>query len=135
MTVIWLLAAFAAFMGMIWSVYALNRMSMMRHGSEPFSLPNAALMLVVNLLLFSVLSGGIAQSDAVVSFAANDPAVLTKLGIAAALSLWLFVVIARRTSAWIALVAVPLMAVGAIAILPSLVFRYLALIDGEPGPS
>ncbi|MGB5733226.1 MAG: hypothetical protein WBM40_02130 [Thiohalocapsa sp.] len=135
MTAIWLVLAFALFMAVIWSVYALNRVCVRRTGSEPFSLPNAALMLVVNLLLLSALSaaadgqGGFAQIAATAT--ATQTGTLVKLIVAGALALWLFTVIARRNGVWIALYAVPLMAVAAIAILPSLVFRYLALAAEE----
>jgi len=137
MTLGWIVGAFAVFMALIWSVYALNRLSLARYRSEPFSPPNAALMLVVNLLLLSSLSGGNAQTDAALQLQvfAHDFATLIKLAIAVLLSLWLFVVIARRTSLWVALFAVPLMAVGAIAILPSLLFRYLALADSDSDDS
>ncbi len=53
MVYLWLVAAFALFMAAIWSVYAVNRLGQARYGYQPFSLPNAALMLVVNLLLLS----------------------------------------------------------------------------------
>jgi hypothetical protein len=135
MTLGWVVGAFAVFMALIWSVYALNRLSMARYGSEPFSPPNAALMLVVNLLLFSTLSGGNAPTDAALPVVGYDLGTLIKVAIATLLSLWLFVVIARRTSLWIALFAVPLMAVGAIAILPSLLFRYLAFAGSDSNGS
>lgn len=124
---------FALFMAVIWSVYALNRFAERRNGSEPFSLPNAALMLIVNLLLLSALSATADASGGLARIAAVDVATLVKSTVAGALALWLFVVIARRHGVWIALYAVPLMAVGAIAILPSLLFRRLALAseDGE----
>ena len=131
MTLGWVVGAFAVFMVLIGSVYALNRLSMARYGSEPFSLPNAALMLVVNLLLLSTLSGGSAPTDAAPPVVGHDLVTLIKVAIATLLSLWLFVVIARRTSLWIAVVAVPLMGVGAIAIVPSLLFRYLAFAGSD----
>jgi hypothetical protein len=56
MVYLWLVAAFALFMAAIWSVYAVNRLGQARYGYQPFSLPNAALMLVVNLLLLSAIS-------------------------------------------------------------------------------
>ena len=127
MAYLWLLAGFALFMALIWSVYALNRLALERYGSEPFSLPNAALMLVANLLLFSALAGGGLAAGG------GDPAAWVKLGLAAALALWMLVMIARRTRLWIGLYAVVLLSVGAVAILPSLVFVYLARAgDGMP---
>lgn len=130
---LWLIAAFALFMAAIWSVYALNRLAQARYGYQPFSLPNAALMLVVNLLLLSALREG-AQSDggaltALVS--ASAPAVSIKLAAGALLSAVVLVVITRRTRLWMALYAVLLMAAGAIAILPSLIFRSMAVGGGD----
>lgn len=122
--ILWLLLAFALFMALIASVYALNRFSLKRYRTEPFSLPNAALMLVANLLLFSAFSGPDAGSEAVSGI---------KLLVAGALSLFMLVLLARRTQPLIALYAVVLMLVGSIAILPSLVFRYLAQAVGKPG--
>ena len=123
MTWLWLAALFAVFVLAIRLVYGLNRHGAAVYGYEPFSLPNAALMLIPNLLLLSALSdhGITAGADAV------------KLGIAAVLSAGMLVLVALRTRFWIACCAVALLAVGAIAILPSLVFRYFALADGRPG--
>ncbi len=135
MTVIWLVLAFGLFMAAIGSVYALNRFAAGRYGSEPFSLPNAALMLVVNLLLLSAFSGLADGQGGLTQRAINDPATLVKLSVAALLGLWMFAVIARRSSVWIAFYAVLLMAVGAIAILPSLLFRKLALAGDDAGRS
>ena len=56
----WLLAAArrsASSWPLIWSVYALNQHAAARFGYEPFSLPNAAFMLVANLLLLAALWG------------------------------------------------------------------------------
>ena len=131
MTAIWLVLAFVLFMAAIGSVYALNRFAAVRYGREPFSLPNAALMLVVNLLLLSAFSGVADGHGNLIQAAINDPATLVKLCVAALLGLWMFALVARRGSVWIALYAVPLMAVGAIAILPSLLFRQLALAGGD----
>ena len=93
----------------------------------------AALMLIVNLLLLSVLS---AAADGQAGWArigaGEDFGALVKLTVAVGLALWLFTIVARRNGVLIALYAVPLMAVGAIAILPSLVFRYLALAGDDP---
>ncbi|MCF7984728.1 MAG: hypothetical protein K9L70_10020 [Thiohalocapsa sp.] len=129
MNLLWLLLAFTLFMAAIWSVYALNRTAARRFGYEPFSLPNAALMLVANLLLLSSLSGLRAlEPDADLS--ATLPNIVQLLG-AALLSAVTAFVIARRTRLWMALYAVSLMAVGAIALFPSLVFRYFAFATGD----
>jgi hypothetical protein len=133
MTVIWLVLAFALFMAAIGSVYALNRFTVRRYGCEPFSLPNAALMLVVNLLLLSAFSGVADGQSGLIQLAVNERATLVKLSVAAVLALWMVAVVARRSSVWIALYAVPLMAVGSIAILPSLLFRHLALAGDDAG--
>ncbi|MCG6943086.1 MAG: hypothetical protein LJE69_17785 [Thiohalocapsa sp.] len=123
---LWLLLGFGVFMALIWSVYAVNRAAARRFGYEPFSLPNAALMLVANLLLLSALTPA-AQAPS------GDVALRTQvmLGAAAVLALWLFVIIARRSNGWYALYAVALMSVGAIAVLPSLVFMRFAVAPAE----
>lgn len=121
LNLLWILLGFALFMALIASVYAVNRFSLRRYQTEPFSLPNAALMLVANLLLFSAFSG----ADAGLQAAMGDVARI-KLLVAGSLSLFMLVLLARRTQPIIALYAVGLMLIGSIAILPSLVFRYLA---------
>jgi len=133
---LWLLLAFGVFMALLRSVYAVNRSALRRYGYEPFSLPNAALMLVVNLLLLSALAP--AETAAAVGDGALRQMVM--FGIAAGLALGLLVVVARRSSIWFALYAVALMSVAAIAVLPSLVFmRFAAAADdaedaGSDGP-
>ncbi len=127
MGVFWLLLAFGVFMALIWSVYAVNRAAARRFGYEPFSLPNAALMLVANLLILSALA-----PDADVQPADMLLRSQMMLGAAALLALGLFAVIARRASPWYALYAVALMSVAAIAIFPSLLFmRFAAGSGGE----
>ena len=118
LNLLWLLLGFALFMALIGSVYALNRYCLMRYRTEPFSLPNAALMLIANLLLLSAFSGSAAVAD-------------VKLLGAGVLSLFMLVLLARRIPPLIALYAVALMLIGSIAILPSLVFRYLAQAVGK----
>ena len=135
MTVAWLGLAFGVFMAALWSVYALNRLCTERYGYAPFSVPNAALMLVVNLLLLSVFSGHPGGQGLGEALTGTDGAALFKLLAAALLALGMLVIIGWRTRAWIALYAVPLMAVGAIAILPSLLFQILASAgDGPQAP-
>jgi hypothetical protein len=119
---LWLLLAFGVFMALLRSVYAVNRAALRRYGYEPFSLPNAALMLVVNLLLLSALAP--AEPSTTVGDAALRQTVM--LGIAAVLATGLLVVVARRSSIWLALYAVAVMSVAAIAVLPSLVFMRFA---------
>jgi hypothetical protein len=134
MTVAWLGLAFGVFMAALWSVYALNRLCTARYGYAPFSVPNAALMLVVNLLLLSVLSGHPGGQGLDEALAGTDWAASIKLLAAALLALAMLVIIGWRTRPWIALYAVPLMAVGAIAILPSLLFQILASAGDGPEP-
>ena len=123
----WLIVAFALFMAAIWSVHAMNRLAQARDGYQPFSLPNAALMLVANLLLLSAVSSqGDGGRGLAGLFSGVEPVVSIKLAAAGVLSTFVFLVIARRTRLWIALYAVALMAVGAIAILPSLIFAQMA---------
>lgn len=127
LSVLWLLLAFGLFMALIWSVHAVNRVAVRRYGYEPFSLPNAALMLVANLLLLSALApggdGGSASADAGLRSQ-------VMLGAVAVLAAGLLVVIARRTSLRLGLYAVALMTVGAIAVFPSLVFMRFAAAAG-----
>lgn len=133
---LWLPLAFGVFMVLLRSAYAVNRAALRRYGYEPFSLPNAALMLVVNLLLLSALA------PAEPSTAVGDQALrqTVMLGIAAVLAMGLLVVVARRSSIWYGLYAVALMSVAAIAVLPSLVFmRFAGAADdaedaGSDGP-
>ena len=127
MSLIWLLIAFVVFVVAMRSVYAVNRMAAGRFGYEPFSLPNAALMLVANLLLLSSLSGLRADEG---GLSAATPEAVKLLG-AATLSVLTAFVIARRTRVWMALYAVSLMAVAAIAVFPSLVFHYFAVAGGD----
>jgi hypothetical protein len=122
----WLAAAFGVFTSLMWSVYAVNRHAAGRFGYEPFSLPNAALMLLVNLLLLSALAPT-AEPDA----AALDLRRTLMLAAAALLALGMLVVIGRRVGIGLALFAVGLMAVGAIAVLPSLLFTRLAAASAD----
>lgn len=119
---LWLLLAFALFMALLRSIYAVNRSALRRFGYAPFSLPNAALMLVVNLLLLSALAPAEVTTDA----AAAGVGQAVKLGAAGLLAAGLLVIVARRTSLWYALYAVALLSIGAIAVLPSLVFMRVA---------
>ena len=122
---LWLLLGFGVFMALIWSVYAVNRAAARRFGYEPFSLPNAALMLVANLLLLSALAPAADLPPADVLLRSQ-----VMLAAAALLALGLFAVIARRANPWYALYAVTLMSVAAIAIFPSLLFMRFAAGSG-----
>jgi hypothetical protein len=117
---LWLLLAFALFMALLRSVYSVNRAAVRRFGYEPFSLPNAALMLLVNLLLLSAL-GPVAEGQRALGGVG-----LVKLGAAGVLATGMLVVIARRTTVRYGLYAVVVMSVGAIAVLPSLLFMSMA---------
>jgi hypothetical protein len=125
LSVLGLVLAFGVFMALIWSLYAVNRAAARRFGYEPFSLPNAALMLVANLLLLSALApaSDVPPADMLLR---NQ----VMLGAAALLALGLFAVIARRVGSWYALYAVALMSVAAIAIFPSLLFMRFAAGSG-----
>jgi hypothetical protein len=121
---LWLLAGFAVFMALMWSVYAVNRAVALRQGYEPFSLPNAALMLVVNLLLLSALTPEAPHAAA--DGTGASLARVVKLTAAALLASGMLVLLARRVGLWVGLYATALMSVGAIAVLPSLIFMRLA---------
>ena len=131
LSVLWLVLAFGVFMALIWSIYAVNRAAVRRFRYEPFSLPNAALMLVANLLLLSALAPAADLPPADVLLRSQ-----VMLAAAALLALGLFAVIARRANPWYALYAVALMSVAAIAIFPSLLFMRFAArsggVDGDP---
>ena len=131
LSLLWLLLAFGVFMGLIWSVYAVNRVAARRFGYEPFSLPNAALMLVANLLLLSALRP-VAESAGAVD--GGGPRTAVMLGAAAVIAAGVLVVIARRSNLWAALYAVTLMGIGAIAVLPSLIFMRIAIAPGADEP-
>ncbi len=124
--VLWLLLAFGVFMAIIWSVYAVNRATVRRYGYEPFSLPNAALMLIANLLLLSVLAP--AEDMPSAHGALRNQAML---GGAAVLALGVLAIVARRSNLRYALYAVALMSVGAFAVLPSLVFMRIATAPSD----
>jgi hypothetical protein len=99
----WLAAAFGVFTALIWSVYVVNRHAAGRFGYEPFSLPNAALMLLVNLLLLSALAPAV-EPDA----AASGPGRAMMLAAAAAaalLALGMLVVVGRRVGIGLGLMA------------------------------
>ncbi len=128
---LWLILGFALFMALLGSVYVVNRAAAQRFGYEPFSLPNAALMLVVNLLVLSAL-GPAAETPADAASAELQQMVM--LAAAAVLAGSLLVLIARRSSLWYALYAVALMSVGAVAVLPSLLFMRLARATPDVGP-
>lgn len=129
MSLLWLLLGFALFMALIWSVNAVNRYAAARFVYEPFSLPNAALMLVANLLLLSALAP---VSDPAAAQGAAT-AQWVKLAAALLISAGSLAIIARRTGVLIALYTVALLAVLAVAVLPSLVFMRLAGGAAEPG--
>lgn len=120
MNLLWTLAAFLAFMAIIWSVHAVDDYAAARYGYAPFAMPNLLFMLIPNgLLLMTVRDGG------------EQPPVLMTLAGAALLGMLLL--IRAKTNGWIALFAAPLLLAGAPVLMFSVLFRGLARADSGGG--
>ncbi|WP_295581552.1 hypothetical protein [uncultured Lamprocystis sp.] len=126
----WLMlaVAFLVFMGLIITVQAVDRHAAGRFGYRPFALTNLAFMLIPHGLLAAWLitwwSTGHPAADAVV--ATRSAALWAPAVLGTAMAIGLFLILWRRTSAWIALFAVPVMAAGASVLLVSGLFGELA---------
>jgi hypothetical protein len=115
-TWLWLLGGFLLFMGLIGLAHALDRHAAARYGYRPLALPNLAFMLIPHGIL-AAWAGGYAPT----------PGLRWALGGLGAWALiFMLVVLTRRTSAWIALVAVGVMTIAAPLLLLSMVFRAVA---------
>jgi hypothetical protein len=115
-----LIGGFALFMGLIGTAHALDGYTANRFGYRPFALPNLAFM----LLPYGALVGlAIAWRQG----GWDAPALAPTLGaLALAALIFMLVILWRRTRAWIALVAIGLMVIGAPILLLSMLFRDLA---------
>jgi hypothetical protein len=123
-----LAVAFLAFMGLIITVQAVDRHAAGRFGYRPFALPNLAFMLIPHGLFATWLitwSTGQPAADAVL-LPAPSAALWVPALLAISMAIGLFLILWRRTSAWIALFAVPVMAASASVLLVSGLFGELA---------
>jgi uncharacterized membrane protein len=123
-----LAVAFLAFMGLIILVQKVDRRAARRFGYRPFALPNLAFMLIPHGLLAAWLitwSTGRPAAEAVLLPLPSAAQWMSAL-LGTAMAIGLFLILWRRTSAWIALFAVPVMAAGASVLLVSGLFGELA---------
>lgn len=105
--------AFLVFMGLVWSVHALDDVALARYGYAPFGMPNVLFMLVPHgLVLYAVQQGGEGM---------EIPVTLAAAGLLAML-----LIVKMRTNGWIALYAAPAMLLAAPVIFFSVLFRSLA---------
>jgi len=119
-----LAVAFLAFMGLIITVQAVDRYAAGRFGYRPFASSNLAFMLIPHGLLAAWLIPW--WSTGQPAAARWVPALL-----GTSMAIGLFLILWRRTSAWIALFAVPVMAAGASVLLVSGLFGELARAGAE----
>ena len=117
---LWILAAFLAFMAVIWSVHAVDDYAAVRYGYAPFALPNVLFMLIPNgLLLLVVREAG-----------AGEQARLLVILAATAL-LGMLLLIRSRTNGWVALFAAPMMLFFSPVLVFSVLFRVLSRLNGS----
>lgn len=118
---LWLLGGFLLFMGLIALAHTLDRHAAGRYGYRPLALPNLAFMLIPHGILAAWAAGY-----------APTPGLEWALGALGAWALiFMLAILTRRTSVWIALVAVGLMTIAAPLLLPSMAFR--AAAEGPAG--
>jgi hypothetical protein len=116
MTFLLIVGAFLVFMGLIWSIHAVDGYASARFGYAPFALPNALFMLAPHGLLLMVIRGG------------GHRELLATL--AGAGMLGLFLLIRQRTSGWLALYAAPILLLAAPVAVLTVLFRGFAQGDG-----
>lgn len=120
MTLLSILAAFLAFMAIIWSVHALDDYAVARYGYAPFAMSNLLFMSIPSgLLLLIVREGDLGMQTRVLA---------TLVGAA---MLGIFLLIKARTSGWIALFVAPMLLVFSPVLVFSALFRSLARADGN----
>jgi len=133
LTLLALGAAFLVFMALIGAVHAVDHWSLRRFGYAPFALVNVLLMLLPSGALLVGLAplagadlGGtdLGGTDLAGWRWLADPAWL--LGLAACAGLAMAWLIRRRTNAWVALFAAPLLLIGAPVLVFSVLFRTFA---------
>jgi hypothetical protein len=130
-TVVLLVGGLALFMTLIWSMLAVNARIVATRAYAPFALPNAALLLIAQLLALSALSGGL--SVWVGALAAGDPAVLVKTGLAVLIVAGMLMLLVLRSGVLAGLYATLVMAVLSPVVLFSLLFWQLARIGPSAG--
>jgi hypothetical protein len=119
-TLLWTLAAFLAFMAIVWSVHALDDYAMARYGYAPFAMSNLLFMSIPSgLLLLVVREGGAGMQTRVL---------VTLVGAA---MLGIFLLVKARTNGWIALFVAPMLLVFSPVLVFSVLFRSLARADGN----
>jgi hypothetical protein len=127
LTLLALTAGFLAFMVLIGGVHALDAWSLGRYGYAPFALVNVVAMLIPSGALLAGLAltagadlGGLA--------AALGPTLtqVPLLGLAAGAGVAMAWLIGRRTNAWVAGLAAPLLLAAAPVLVFSVLFRTLA---------
>lgn len=123
-----LLGALALFMGLIWSMLAVNARAMAARGYAPFALPNVALLLIAHLLLLSALSDGLGP------MLVGEPAVLSKTAVASLIIIAMGLLLVLRSGLIAGLYATLVMTALAPIVLFSLMFWQLAgtTSPGEP---
>jgi len=112
MTILLVVVGFVFFMGLIWSVHAVDAFGQARYGYAPFALPNALFMLIPHgLVLMTVQGGGHRELLAT----------LAGLGM-----LGLLLIVKQRTNGWLALYAAPIMLLAAPVVVFTVLFRGIA---------
>jgi hypothetical protein len=129
MTALMLLLAFAAFMLTVWSVYATNRSTLARYGYVPFSLPNAAFMLIPNGLCLTALALSRHGFQLAPAGAGSGLGLLSLVILSVVAAAGMFYVISRRTNAWVAAYTVILLWAGGAVLIFSIGFWTLAMMD------
>jgi hypothetical protein len=121
-------AAFLAFVALIGTVHAVDSWSLRRFGYAPFALVNVLLMLLPSGALLSGLGvlAGAAPGTPGLDGLAQVLNPLWLCGLAACAGGAMAWLIGRRTNAWVALFAAPLLLVGAPVLVFSVLFRTLA---------
>ncbi|MGA7978799.1 MAG: hypothetical protein WCA32_01065 [Chromatiaceae bacterium] len=126
MTALALFLAFLVFMLTVGSVYAINRYALARFAYVPFSLPNAAFMLIPNGLWLAALA--LARHDTQLApMLGGDIGLLPLLVVSCIAAVWMFLVISRRTNGWIGAYAVSLLWIGAVVLVFTIGFWTLAI--------
>jgi hypothetical protein len=112
MTVLVVAFGFLLFMGLIWSVHAVDDYALGRFGYAPFALPNALFMLIPHALLIMAIQDG-------------GPRELLATAAGAGM-LGMLLLIKHRTNGWLALYAAPILLLAAPVVLFTVMFRGFA---------
>lgn len=117
MTVLLAAGAFLVFLGLIWSIHAVDGYALARYAYAPFALPNALFMLIPHGLLLMAIQGG-----------AHRELLATLAGVG---MLGLFLLIRQRTNGWLALYAAPVLLIAAPVAVLTVLFRGFAQGGGS----